>query len=50
MGFEREMGSLEKGKRADFVILNHSDWRHLIYEMGDPPIHQVVIGGEIGLS
>lgn len=31
-------GSIEVGKVADFVVINHSKWEHLIYELVDPPI------------
>jgi imidazolonepropionase len=39
-------GSIEVGKRADLVILDHSDWRHVIYEMVDPPIAATIINGK----
>ncbi|KAI3659176.1 hypothetical protein MP638_006958, partial [Amoeboaphelidium occidentale] len=39
-------GSIEVGKRADLVILDHGDWRHVIYEMVDPPIAATIINGK----
>jgi imidazolonepropionase len=41
----REHGSLETGKWANFVVIAHADWRHLIYEMVDPPIESVWVRG-----
>jgi imidazolonepropionase len=41
------MGSIEVGKLANFIVLNHSDWRHLIYEMVDPPIESVIVRGKV---
>jgi imidazolonepropionase len=40
-------GSLEVGKYGNMVILNHKDWRHLIYELVDPPISMVFIKGTL---
>jgi imidazolonepropionase len=40
-------GSIEKGKFGNMVILSHSDWRHVIYEMADPPVSTVIIKGKI---
>jgi len=40
-------GSIEVGKVGDFVVLNHSNWEHLIYEMVDPPIELVIKKGRI---
>lgn len=28
-------GSLEVGKRADFVLIDAPDWRHILYQFGD---------------
>ena len=35
------VGSLEKGKFADFVIINEKRWEHIIYQFGDLPIWRV---------
>ncbi|KAI9220619.1 imidazolonepropionase [Blastocladiella britannica] len=43
---EKERGSLEPGKLGDVVVINHEDWRHLVYEMVDPPIEAVYVHGE----
>ncbi|KAI9184090.1 putative imidazolonepropionase [Blastocladiella emersonii ATCC 22665] len=42
---EKDRGSLEPGKLADVVVVGHTDWRHLIYEMVDPPVEAVYIQG-----
>ncbi|ETO07683.1 hypothetical protein RFI_29706 [Reticulomyxa filosa] len=34
-------GSLEIHKYASFIIIDHHDWRHIIYQLVDPPIHSV---------
>eukprot|EP00484_Ammonia_sp_Unknown_P012185 CAMPEP_0197077884 /NCGR_PEP_ID=MMETSP1384-20130603/212843_1 /TAXON_ID=29189 /ORGANISM="Ammonia sp." /LENGTH=407 /DNA_ID=CAMNT_0042516749 /DNA_START=1 /DNA_END=1221 /DNA_ORIENTATION=+ len=39
-------GSLEEGKYADFVVVNHANWQHLIYEMSNHPIKCVFKKGE----
>jgi len=38
-------GSLEVGKFADFVVVGHPVWEHIIYELVDPPISQVFKNG-----
>ena len=38
-------GSLEVGKRGDFVILDSPVWEHVIYELVDPPIMKVFKNG-----
>ena len=40
-------GSLEVGKFANFAMIRHPDWRHLIYEMVDPPVSSVWVRGEL---
>ena len=42
----REIGSLEPGKNADFVIHDCGDYRELAYYFGVEPARQVFIGGE----
>ena len=39
-------GSLEVGKYGDFIVVNHEDWRHLIYEMSNHPIKFVYKKGQ----
>lgn len=40
-----DAGRLEVGARADFLILEGSDWRDLIYTLGCNPVQQVWCGG-----
>lgn len=40
-----EVGSLEVGKRADFVIHDCADWRELAYFAGVEHAHAVYVGG-----
>jgi len=42
---EREVGSLEPGKRADFLILGCSDYREVPYRFGTNPVERVFIEG-----
>eukprot|EP01119_Soliformovum_irregulare_P016125 TRINITY_DN4631_c0_g2_i1.p1 TRINITY_DN4631_c0_g2~~TRINITY_DN4631_c0_g2_i1.p1 ORF type:complete len:455 (-),score=81.33 TRINITY_DN4631_c0_g2_i1:12-1301(-) len=39
-------GSIEVGKVADFVVIDHPSWEHIIYEMADPPIQSVYKRGK----
>lgn len=41
----RERGSLESGKRADFLLLECEDWRDLFYHWGVNPVAQRFRGG-----
>jgi imidazolonepropionase len=43
---EREVGSLETGKRADFVILDGEDYREIPYRFGVNPVDRVFIKGK----
>lgn len=40
-----DRGRIEAGCRADFLILESSDWRDLVYTMGANPVREVWIGG-----
>jgi len=42
---EKTHGSLEVGKYADFLVLAHPNWEHLIYELADPPIMAIIKKG-----
>ena len=39
-------GRLEAGCAADFLVLQSSDWRDLVYTLGTNPVRDVWIGGE----
>jgi imidazolonepropionase len=45
VGREREVGSLEPGKRADFLVLDCSDYREIPYRFGVNPVADVYIQG-----
>ena len=40
-----DIGSLEVGKLGDLLLVNHPNWEHLVYEIGDPPIEMVIKKG-----
>ncbi len=40
-----DRGALVRGQWADFVVVDDTDWRSLLYIPGDPPIYNVYIGG-----
>ena len=40
-------GSLEIGKVGDLVVIDNSNWEHIIYELIDSPIYCVVKRGKI---
>eukprot|EP01135_Chromosphaera_perkinsii_P006503 Nk52_evm6s526 gene=Nk52_evmTU6s526 len=46
IGLESDYGSLEVGKYGNFVIVDHPNWEHLVYEIADPPIHSVYVAGK----
>ena len=41
-----DRGTLRSGERADFVVLDHKDWRSLLYNPAAAPIHSVFIEGK----
>jgi imidazolonepropionase len=41
-----DAGRLEPGMPADFLVLQSSDWRDLVYTLGANPVREVWIGGE----
>lgn len=40
-----DVGRIEMGCRADFLVLHSSDWRDLVYMLGANPVREVWIGG-----
>lgn len=50
LGREREIGSLEAGKRADFVIQDCEDYREVAYFFGVEHAHAVYVDGRVAFS
>ena len=42
----KNAGRLEAGCPADFLVLQSSDWRDLVYTLGASPVREVWIGGK----
>jgi imidazolonepropionase len=40
-----DRGTVEIGKRADLILLQHTDERMLAYEVGGNPVDLVICGG-----
>ena len=47
LGLGHEVGSLEVGKKADLLILDSPDYRHLAYRFGANLVQTVVKAGRI---
>ncbi len=47
VGRHRVVGSLERGKAADILVLDASDYRELAYRFGSNLVHQVIVGGRM---
>ncbi|MBD2715210.1 imidazolonepropionase [Microvirga sp. STR05] len=47
LNLQTEIGSLEPGKRADLLLLDVQDYEEIPYWLGENPVQQVVIGGEV---
>ncbi len=43
----QDRGRLVPGERADFLVLDHADWRAVFYHLGEAPIAAVVLEGEV---
>jgi imidazolonepropionase len=46
LGRDAEVGSLEPGKRADFLVLDCEDYREIPYRFGTNPVSRVFIEGK----
>lgn len=46
-GLADQAGSLEPGKRCDILVLDASERRQLIYQLGAPRVHMVIAHGRI---
>ncbi len=46
LGFDEDRGTLEPGKRADFVVLDGPSFAHVPYRPGHDPVVATVIGGD----
>lgn len=40
-------GSIEPGKWGNFVVVDAPNWEHLVYQLGEPPIADVIKQGNI---
>ena len=47
LGLDRNRGRLAAGQRADVVLLDAPDWRHLAYHLAGNVVHTVVQDGRI---
>ena len=46
LGLDSEVGSLEPGKRADFLVLDAPEFRAVPYRPGHNPVLETFVGGE----
>ena len=47
LGLAADRGSIEPGKRADLVILDAPDYRHLVYHWGLSLVTHTIVGGRV---
>lgn len=47
LNLQDEIGSLTPGKRADLLVLNVRDYQEIPYWLGENPVRDVVIGGNV---
>ncbi len=50
MGKGKIIGSIEKGKRADIVLLDAHSFMHIFYETGHNIVDTVILGGKVVLK
>jgi imidazolonepropionase len=41
-----DRGGLLETERADFIVLNHTDWRSICYFPGNPPMGEIFVKGK----
>jgi imidazolonepropionase-like amidohydrolase len=46
LGFH-DRAVIAPGKRADLILLRHSDFRELAYELGGDPVRAVIVHGQV---
>ena len=47
LGRGHELGTLESGKRADVIVLDHPNHKHLVYELGRNAVRAVIARGRV---
>jgi imidazolonepropionase len=47
LGRSDRVGRIAPGYRADIVLLDTTDWRHLAYHLGGDVVSSVIVAGEV---